>query len=91
MNDAMIRTVNIRGDLRRRTTVLRTLQLMVMNGVVRRAETDLPRHPADSAESETDGAALGSPMPPDTHEPTWFTRFFRRRGESPFKRARHRI
>lgn len=81
MKGAMKQTAGIRSDLRRRTKVLQSLQLMVMNGVVRRAEAGLPRQPDDSAESETDRAASVSPVPPVTHEPAWFTRFFRRRGE----------
>ena len=88
MKDTMRRTANIRGDLRRRTTVLRTLQLMVMNGVVRRAEAGCV---ADRVDYEKYSAAPVSSLPSVTHEPAWFARFFRRRGESPVRRERDRI
>jgi len=81
MNYAMRRTAGIPWDLRRRMMVLRSLQLMVMNGVVRRAEAGLPPHLADGADRKMDTEASLSAMPPVNDEPAWFTRFFCRRAE----------
>jgi hypothetical protein len=93
MKHAMRRTKGIRWDRWHRMVVLRSLQLMVMNGVVRRAEVDPPQHLNDCAEVDTDPeASLSIAMAPViVDEQGWFTRFFRRRADSPFTDARHTI
>ena len=84
------RTKGIRWNRWHRMVVLRSLQLMVMNGVVRRAEVDPPQHLDDCADIGTDPEAAFSSMPPvNLDEQGWFTRFFRRRADLLISHARH--
>lgn len=87
----MRRTKGVRWDRWHHMVVLRSLQLMVLNGVVRRAEVDPPQHLDDCADIEADSeVSVSISMPPvNLDEKGWFTRFFRRRAESVFTHARH--
>lgn len=90
MKYAMRRTEGIRWDRWHRMVVMRSLQMMVMSRVVRRAELDPPRHLDDCADIEADPEASLSSMPPVIFdEQGWFTRFFRRRADSHFTHERH--
>ena len=86
----MRRTQGVRWDCRHGMVAVRSLELMVMNGVVRRAEVDPPQHLDDCADIDRDIAASLASIPPSiVDRQGWFTRFFRRRIESPFTHARH--
>jgi hypothetical protein len=90
MKLAVKRTEGIRWDRWHRTVVMRSLELMVMNGVVRHAEVDPPQHFDDHAVIEEDPEASVSSMPPViVDEESWFTRFSCRQADSPFMQARH--
>ena len=90
MKYAMKRTEGIRWDRWRRRIVTRSLEMMVMNGVVRRAEVDPPRYLNDCTDLEADPEASLSSMPSvNLEELSWFTRFSSRQTESPFTHARH--
>jgi hypothetical protein len=89
MEHAMRRTDGIRWDRWHRMVVMRSLQMMVMSGVVRRAEIDPPQHLDDCANIETDPEASLSMPPVIFDEQGWFTRFVRRREDSPFTHERH--
>ncbi|MGH7485432.1 MAG: hypothetical protein ACREMY_07475 [bacterium] len=91
MKYAMRRTKGIRWDRWHRMVVTRSLEMMVMNRVLRHAEVDPPRHSNDAANIEADPEESASRSMPDviTDEQGWFTRFVRRRVGSPFTHARH--
>jgi hypothetical protein len=90
MKYATRRTKGVRWDCWHRMVVMRSLELMVMNGVVRRATVDPPQHLDDCADIDRGTAAAFASMPPGlVDNQGWFTRFFRRRIESPFTHARH--
>ena len=90
MNHAMRRTEGIRWDRWHRMVVTRSLQMMVMSGVVRRAEVDPPQHLDDRAYMEADPeASLSSIQPVIVDEEGWFTRFVSRRSDSSFTHAGH--
>jgi predicted alpha/beta hydrolase len=84
------RTEGIRWDRWHRMAMMRSLELMVLNGVVRRAEVDPPQHFANRADSEAvPRASLPSLPLVQLDEQGWFTRFFRRRADAPFTHVRH--
>ena len=90
MSYAMRRTEGIRRDRWRRMVVMRSLEMMVMNGVVRRAEVDPPRHLNDCADIEADPESSLSSVPfVNLEEQSWFTRFSCRQTELVFRHARH--
>jgi len=57
MKYAMRRTKGVRWDYWHRMVVMRSLELMVMNGVVRRAAVDPTQHLDDCADIDNDTAA----------------------------------
>jgi len=90
MKHVMRRTKGIRWDLWHRTTVRRSLEMLVMNRVVRRAEVDPPRYQSNGV------GGKGAPWRPESflpsvspEEPGWFARFFRRRADSSLTHVRH--
>ena len=90
MKYVMRRAKGVRWDRWHRMIVTRSLEMMVMNGVVRRAEVDPPKHFDVCADSETDSETSVAAMPPvDLHEQRWYTRFFRRRADVLISHARH--
>jgi hypothetical protein len=90
MKHVMRRTKGIRWDLWHRTTVTRSLELLVMNRVVRRAEVDPPRQRIDSASMKPDRkSSTRSTLPANFDAGGWFTSFVRRRVGSPFTDVRH--
>ena len=91
MKYPMRRTEGIRWDRWHRMVVMRSLEMMVMSGVVRRAEVNPPQHLDDRAHIETDlEASLSMPMPlVIIDEQGWFTRFVHRRVAAPFTHERH--
>lgn len=90
MKYAMRRTKGIRWDRWHRMVVMRSLQMMVMSRVVRRAELDPLQRLDDAAGIEADPeASLSAMLPVNLDEQSWFTRFFHRRVDSPFTHARH--
>jgi hypothetical protein len=89
MKYAMSRTGGIRWDRWHRMVVMRSLQMMVMSRVVRRAEVDPPQYLDDVADIEADPEASLSMPPVIVDEQGWFSRFFRRGAESPITHARH--
>ena len=69
---------------------MRSLEMLVTSGVVRRAEVDPPQHLDECPDIETGQEALVSSMPAvDLNAPSWFTRLFRRRVSSQYTHARH--
>jgi hypothetical protein len=90
MKYVMRRAKGVRWDRWHCMIVTRSLEMMVMNGVVRRAEVDPPEHFDVCADSETDSETSVAAMPPvDHHKQRWFTRFFRRRADVLISHARH--
>jgi hypothetical protein len=90
MKQVMRRTKGMRWDLWHRTAVTRSLEMLVMNRVVRRAEVDPPRQRNDSVGTKADRKSSSSSTPPaDFYEGCWFSRFLRRRVSSPFTDVRH--
>jgi hypothetical protein len=89
MGNTMRRTEGIRWDRWHRMAMMRSLELMVLNGVVRSAEVDPPQYPAGRAAMEV-GSRASSSMPlVNLEKQSWFTRFFRRRADASFTQARH--
>jgi hypothetical protein len=92
---AMRRTEGIRWDRWHRKVVMRSLQMMVMSGVIRRAEVihhagvDLLQHRDDCADIESDTEASLSMPPVIFDEQGWFTRFVRRRADLLINHERH--
>ena len=69
---------------------MRSLEMLVTSGVVRRAEVDPPLHLDERSESEMSPEASVSSLPAvSLNAEGWFTRFFRRRVSSPFTHVRH--
>jgi len=95
MKYARRRTEGIRWDRWHRMVVMRSLQMMVMSGVIRRAEVlhraevDLPQHRDDCADIEADPEASLSMPPGIFDEQGWFTRFVRRRADLLINHERH--
>jgi hypothetical protein len=90
MKHVMRRTKGMRWDLWHRTAVTRSLEMLVLNRVVRRAEVDPPRQRNDSAGMKADRKRSSLSTPPaNFYEGGWFSRFLRRRVNSPFTDARH--
>mgnify|MGYP007082077957 FL=1 len=90
MKHVMRRTKGMRWDLWHRTSVTRSLEMLVMNRVVRRAEVDPPRLRHDSAGMKADRKSSSLSTPPaNFYEGGWFTRLVRRRVGSPFTDVRH--
>ena len=90
MRKTMKQTKGIRWDRWRRMVVMRSLELMVMNGVVRRAEVDPPRHLDDCADMEADPKASISSVPSvNLEEQSWFARFSCRQTDPSYTHARH--
>lgn len=93
MKYVMRRAKGVRWDRWHRMVVMRSLEMMVMNGVVRRAEVDPPPYLDDCADIETDTdteASVSISVPPGiVDEQRWFTRYFRRRTDSSLTHARH--
>ena len=89
MKYAMRRTEGIRWDRWHRMVVMRSLQMMVMSRVVRRAELYLPQHRDDCAGIEADPEDSVSIPPVIFDEQGWFTRFFRRRADLLISHERH--
>jgi len=90
MKLAVKRTEGIRWDRWHRMVMMQSLQMMVLSGVVRRAELYPHRHLDDCADIEADPEAALSSMPAVIFdEQGWFIRFFRRRADSLYRHARH--
>jgi hypothetical protein len=86
------RTTGILRNRWHRMVVMQSLRMMVLSGVVRRAEVDPPRHLNDAADIQAvPEASLPSSLPVNYGEQGWFTRFFRRRAHSSYTHARHTI
>ena len=89
MRNTMRRTEGIRWDRWHRMAMMRSLELMVLNGVVRSAEVDPPQHPARRADIGTNPrASLSMPLV-NLDKQGWFSRFFRRRADASFTHVRH--
>jgi hypothetical protein len=74
----------------RRGIVMRSLEMLVTSGVVRRAEVDPPQHRYECPDSEVDPETSALSLPAVNLDATgWFSRFIRRRGNSPFTHVRH--
>ena len=74
----------------RRSMVLRSLEMLVTSGVVRRAEIDPPQHYDECPDREASLEASVSSLPAvNLDAQGWFIRFFRRRVGSPFTHVRH--
>ena len=88
MKYAVRRTAGIRWDRRHRMAMMRSLELMVLNGVVRSAEIDPPQHPARRADIGTNPRASSAMPLVNLDNQGWFTRFFRRRADVHITHAR---
>jgi len=74
----------------RRGMVMRSLEMLVTSGVVRRAEVDPPQHLDECLNSEAGPEESELSLPAvNIDAPGWFSRFIRRRSESPFTHVRH--
>ena len=76
MKRTMRRRAGIPWEQWRRMVVLQSLQMMVMSGVVRRADLDPPpvdRHLAQGGPERQGG---GEPSASSVAEPGWFARMF---------------
>jgi hypothetical protein len=94
MNYAMKRIEGICWDHRRCMVVMQSLRLMVLSGVLRRAEVDPPQYLDDCADSETDAdtaASLSSLPLGSVDVQSWLTRLFHRRADLIINHARHTI
>ena len=89
MKNAMRRTRGVRWDCWRRMVTMRSLELMVMNGVIRHATVDPPQYLDACADIEASPEDSLSLPPVIIDEQGWFTRFFRRREFSPLTHERH--
>jgi len=90
MKHATRGTKGIHWERWRRRVVMRSLEMLVTSGVVRRAEVDPPQHCDEYPDSEASPEASVSTAPAVNLEaPGWFTRFFHRRTSSPFTHVRH--
>jgi len=70
--------------------VMRSLEMLVTSGVVRRAEVDPPQHFDERPDSETSPEASELSLPAvNIDAQGWFSRFVRRRADSPFTHVRH--
>lgn len=69
---------------------MRSLEMLVTSGVVRRAEVDPPQHLDERPDSDTSPEAPGLSLPADNLDAQgWLSRFVRRLADSPFKHVRH--
>lgn len=89
MKYAVRRTAGIRWDRWHRMVTMRSLELMVMNGVVRSAEVDPPQHPARRTDIGTNPRASSAMPLVNLDNQSWFTRIFRRRADASFAHVRH--
>lgn len=89
MKYAMRRTKGVRWDCWHRMVTMRSLQLLVMNGVVRRAAVDPPQHLDDCADLEVSPEEPVSMPPAPVDEQGWFARFIRRREYALINHERH--
>jgi hypothetical protein len=92
MSYAVKRIEGICWDRRRCMVVMQSLRLMVLSGVLRRAEVDPPQYLDDCAGSETDAdtaASLSSLPLGSVNAQSWFTRLFHRRTNFVINHARH--
>ncbi len=85
----MRRTGGIRWDRWHRKVVIRSLQMMVMSRVLRRAEIDPPQCREDCRDIEMEKEASLSLPSVICNEQGWFTRFFHRWADSSFIHERH--
>jgi hypothetical protein len=87
MKYARRRTAGTRWD---RKAAMRSLQLMVVNGVIRRAEVFPHRNLDKYVDLDADPEASVSSLSTATLDTQgWFTRFVGRQAESPLTHARH--
>jgi hypothetical protein len=92
MSYAMKRIEGICWESRRCMVVMQSLRLMVLSGVLRRAEVDPPQYLDVCAGSETDAdtaASLSSVLHGSVDSQSWFTRLFHRRADLIIHHARH--
>jgi hypothetical protein len=69
---------------------MRSLEMLVTSGVVRRAEIDPPQHDDKCSDSEAGPEASVLSLPAvNLDAQGWFSRFVRRRADSPFTHVRH--
>ena len=76
----------------RRRMVMRSLEMLVTSGVVRRAEVAPPQHSDRDECPDIEAGSEASVLPlsaVNLDAPGWFTRFVRRRGDSPLTQVRH--
>jgi len=91
MKNVIRRTKGIRWDLWHRTAVRQSLEILVMNRVVRRAEVDPPRYRNGIPAIRVDRNATSAYSPSvNFGGQGWFTRFFRRRADPSITYMRHR-
>ena len=89
MTHTMKRIEGICWDRRHCMVVMQSLRLMVLSGVLRRAEVDPPQHRDDCVDIEVNPEESLSMPPVTLAEQGWVTRFFHRRDYSPFTHTRH--
>lgn len=84
------REKGVRWDRWHRMVTMQSLQLMVINGVVRSAEIDPPHYRAGRPDLKADtSASLSSLTPVNLDGQGWFTRLFRRRADPLINIVRH--
>lgn len=76
MNRTMRRTAGISWEQWHRTVVMQSLQMMVMSGVVRRADLDPPSIQLNSAQGGPDGQGEDETSADSLAEPGWFAKMF---------------
>ena len=76
MKRAMKRTAGISWERWHRMVVTQSLQMMVMSGVVRRADLDPPLVHLDSVQGELDGQGGEKTSAGSMAEPGWIARIF---------------
>lgn len=74
MNRTMRRTAGISWEQWHRMVVMQSLQMMVMSGVVRRADLDPPPDRHNSAQDGPDGQGGDDTPVGGLAEPGWFAR-----------------
>lgn len=92
MSYALKRIEGICWDRRRCMVVMQSLRLMVLSGVLRRAEVDPPQYLDDCADSEMNAitAASLSSLPFSSGDAlSWFTRLLHRQTDLAINHARH--
>jgi len=90
MKHAMRRTEGVRWDRWRRIAMMQSLQMMVLSGVVRRAELYPHRHFDKCVDLDADPeASLSSRSDVTLDEQSWFPRFAGQQADSPLMHARN--